>query len=130
MEKEIKTITFPQYKCNLSEYLKRPEVKIVDYLDKLSKEYDKEVLEQVEINHKYEGYIQKAKKEADKMIKLGKKQIPDDIDYSKVDNLATEARQKLEKIRPRTIDQATRISGVNPSDIAILMVYLKRYYNA
>ena len=130
LEKEIKTITFPQYKCNLSEYLKRPEVKIVDYLDKLSKEYDKEVLEQVEINHKYEGYIQKAKKEADKMIKLGKKQIPDDIDYSKVDNLATEARQKLEKIRPRTIDQATRISGVNPSDIAILMVYLKRYYNA
>lgn len=130
LENEIKTITFPQYKCNLSEYLKRPEVKIVDYLDKLSKEYDKEILEQVEINHKYEGYIQKAKKEADKMIKLGKKQIPDDIDYSKVDNLATEARQKLENVRPRTIDQATRISGVNPSDIAILMVYLKRYYNA
>lgn len=130
LENEIKTITFPQYKCNLSEYLKRPGVKIVDYLDKLSKEYDKEVLEQVEINHKYEGYIQKAKKEADKMIKLGKKQIPDDIDYSKVDNLATEARQKLENVRPRTIDQATRISGVNPSDIAILMVYLKRYYNA
>ena len=71
----------------------------------------------------------KAKKEAEKMIKLGKKQIPEDIDYEKVDNLATEARQKLEKIRPRTIDQATRISGVNPSDIAILMVYLKRFYN-
>ena len=129
LEEEIKTITFPQYKCNLSEYLKRPEVKIVDYIDKFSKKYDKEVLEQVEINHKYEGYIQKAKKEAEKMIRLGKKQIPDDIDYSKVDNLATEAKQKLEKIRPRTIDQATRISGVNPSDIAILMVYLKRHYN-
>ena len=129
LEKEIKTITFPQYKCNLSEYLKRPEVKIVDYLDKLNKKYDKEVLEQVEINHKYEGYIIKAKKEAEKMIRLGRKQIPNDIDYSKIDNLATEARQKLENIRPRTIDQATRISGVNPSDIAILMVYLKRYYN-
>lgn len=129
LEEEIKTITFPQYKCNLSEYLKRPEVKITDYVDKLSKTYDKEVLEQVEINHKYDGYIAKAKKEAEKMIKLGKKQIPDDIDYSKVDNLATEARQKLEKVRPRTIDQATRISGVNPSDIAILMVYLKRFYN-
>lgn len=129
LEEEIKTITFPQYKCNLSEYLKRPEVKIVDYIDKLSKSYDKEVLEQVEINHKYEGYIAKAKKEAEKMIKLGKKQIPEDIDYEKVDNLATEARQKLEKVRPRTIDQATRISGVNPSDIAILMVYLKRFYN-
>lgn len=129
LEEDIKTITFAQYKCNLSEYLKRPEVKITDYVDKLSKTYDKEVLEQVEINHKYEGYIRKAKKEAEKMIRLGKKQIPDDIDYSKVDNLATEARQKLEKVRPRTIDQATRISGVNPSDIAILMVYLKRFYN-
>lgn len=129
LEEDIKTITFPQEKCNLSEYLKRPEVKILNYVDKLSKTYDKEVLEQVEINHKYEGYIAKAKKEAEKMIKLGKKQIPDDIDYSKVDNLATEARQKLEKVRPRTIDQATRISGVNPSDIAILMVYLKRFYN-
>ena len=129
LEDEIKLITFPQYKCNLSEYLNRPEVKISDYVEKLSKEYDKEVLEQVEINHKYKGYIEKALKEAEKMKKLGKKQIPDDIDYSKVDNLATEARQKLERVRPRTIDQATRISGVNPSDIAILTVYLKRYYN-
>ncbi len=129
IEEDIKNITFPKEKCNLSEYLKRPEVKISDYVDKLSKKYTKEALEQVEINHKYEGYIVKAKKEAEKMIKLGKKQIPEDIDYEKVDNLATEARQKLEKIRPRTIDQATRISGVNPSDIAILMVYLKRFYN-
>ena len=130
LEEEIKLITFPKEKCNLSEYLKRPAVKIVDYTNKLSKKYDNEVLEQVEINHKYEGYIAKAKKEAEKMIRLGEKQIPEDIDYKKVDNLATEARQKLEKVRPRTIEQATRISGVNPSDIAILMVYLKRYYNA
>lgn len=129
IEEDIKNITFPKEKCNLSEYLKRTEVKIIDYVDKLNKKYSKEALEQVEINHKYEGYIIKAKKEAEKMIKLGKKQIPEDIDYEKVDNLATEARQKLEKIRPRTIDQATRISGVNPSDIAILMVYLKRFYN-
>ena len=129
IEEDIKNITFPKEKCNLSEYLKRPEVKIIDYVDKLNKKYSKEALEQVEINHKYEGYIIKAKKEAEKMIKLGKKQIPEDIDYEKVDNLATEARQKLEKIRPRTIDQTTRISGVNPSDIAILMVYLKRFYN-
>lgn len=129
IEEDIKNITFPKEKCNLSEYLKRPEVKIIDYVDKLNKKYSKEALEQVEINHKYEGYIIKAKKEAEKMIKLGKKKIPEDIDYEKVDNLATEARQKLEKIRPRTIDQATRISGVNPSDIAILMVYLKRFYN-
>lgn len=129
LENEIKKITFPQEKCNLSDYLKRPAVKIVDYVDRLSKTYDKEVLEQVEIKHKYEGYINKAEKEALKMEKLGKKLIPVDIDYDKVGNLATEARQKLKKVRPITIAQATRISGVNPSDIAVLMVYLKRYYN-
>lgn len=129
LEEEIKQITFPQEKCNLSDYLKRPEVKIIDYVDRLSKTYDKEVLEQVEIKHKYEGYILKAQKEANKLAKLGRKKIPSDIDYDKVDNLATEARQKLNEIRPVTIEQATRISGVNPSDIAILMVYLKRYYN-
>ena len=129
LEEEIRNISLPEYKCNLSEYLNRPEVKIMDFIDKLSNKYDKEVLEQVEINHKYSGYIKKAEKEAEKMIRLGKKQIPEDIDYSKVENIASEARQKLEKIRPKTIDQATRISGVNPSDIAILMVYLKRYYN-
>ena len=129
IEEDIKNITFPEEKCNLLDYLKRPEVKIRDYTDKLSKKYTKEALEQVEINQKYEGYITKAKKEAEKMIRLGKKRIPEDIDYEKVDNLATEARQKLKKVRPRTIDQVTRISGVNPSDIAILMVYLKRFYN-
>ena len=129
IEEDIKNITFPEEKCNLLDYLKRPEVKISDYTDKLSKKYTKEALEQVEINQKYEGYITKAKKEAEKMIRLGKKRIPEDIDYEKVDNLATEARQKLKKVRPRTIDQVTRISGVNPSDIAILMVYLKRFYN-
>ena len=67
IEEDIKNITFPKEKCNLSEYLKRPEVKIIDYVDKLNKKYSKEALEQVEINHKYEGYIIKAKKEADKL---------------------------------------------------------------
>lgn len=129
LKNEVKSITFPEYKCNLLELLKRPEETIKTYIKKLSKNYDKEVLEQVEIECKYEGYIIKAQKEAEKMLKLGKKQIPKDIDYSKVNNLATEARQKLEKVRPVNIDQATRISGVNPSDISILMVYLKRYYN-
>ena len=129
LEEELKKITFPQYKCNLSEYLNRPEVNIHEYVNRFSKEYDKEVLEQVQINHKYMGYIKKAKEEALKMKKLAKKKIPKDIDYSKVKNIATEARQKLDEIRPESIDQATRISGVNPSDIAILTVYLKRYYN-
>ena len=66
IEEDIKNITFPKEKCNLSEYLKRPEVKIIDYVDKLNKKYSKEALEQVEINHKYEGYILKLKKKQKK----------------------------------------------------------------
>ena len=63
------------------------------------------------------------------MIKSEEKQIPEDIDYDKVANLASEARQKLKQIRPTSIGQALRISGVNPADISILMVYLRKYYN-
>ena len=62
------------------------------------------------------------------MLKLEKKQIPEDIDYNKITNIASEARQKLEEVRPKTIAQAIRISGVNPSDISILSVYLKKEY--
>ena len=83
----------------------------------------------VETDIKYEGYINKTKNEVKKMLKLEEKQIPSDIDYSKVKNIATEARQKFEKIRPLTIGQASRISGVNPSDITMLLVYLKKEYN-
>ena len=91
--------------------------------------YSKEVEEQLEIEIKYEGYIKKVAREAEKMLKNEEKLIPKDIDYSKILNLATEARQKLEKIRPESIGQALRISGVNPSDISILMVYLRKNYN-
>ena len=111
--------------------LKRPEINI-DFLNEkydLNLKYSKEVIEQVEIQIKYEGYIDKTEKEAKKMLKFEEKQIPYDIDYDKISNLATEARQKLNKIRPTSIGMASRISGVNPSDIAILLVYLKRYYN-
>jgi tRNA uridine 5-carboxymethylaminomethyl modification enzyme len=90
--------------------------------------YSIEIQEQVEINLKYEGYIAKAYKEAEKMLKLEKKQIPEDIDYDKVNNIASEARQKLKEVRPTTIAQAIRISGVNPADISILSVYLKKEY--
>ena len=81
------------------------------------------------MNTKYEGYIKKSLKEAEKMLALEEKQIPADIDYSKVPNLASEARQKWAEISPTTIGQASRISGVNPADISILMVYLRRGYN-
>ena len=95
----------------------------------LKKEYDKEIIEIVEINIKYQGYISKTENEVKKMLKLEEKQIPDDIDYNNVRNIATEARQKFSLIRPKTIGQASRISGVNPSDITMLLVYLKKEYN-
>jgi tRNA uridine 5-carboxymethylaminomethyl modification enzyme len=90
--------------------------------------FDEDIKEQISINLKYEGYIAKAYKEADKMLKLEKKQIPEDIDYDKVKNIASEARQKLKEVRPTTIAQAIRISGVNPADISILSIYLKKEY--
>lgn len=109
--------------------LKRPEVKIEYLVSYLNKEYSKEVLEIVEIAIKYEGYIAKTKREVEKLLKLEDKKIPKDIDYNKVKNIASEARQKLELVRPETIAQATRISGVNPADISILSVYLKKEYS-
>jgi tRNA uridine 5-carboxymethylaminomethyl modification enzyme len=114
----------------LYDLLKRPKIKI-EHLRKFTDiNYDDEIIEQVEINNKYEGYIAKSKKEATKMLHLENKTIPEDIDYDKIHNIASEARQKLKEIRPTSIGQALRISGVNPADISILMVHLKkeRYY--
>ena len=122
-------INIPTSNISYYELLKRPEVNI-KFIEKLIPiEYNEEVKEQVEIMVKYEGYIKKAYKEVEKLIKLEEKEIPEDIDYKKIKNLASEARQKLEKIRPKTIAQATRISGVNPVDISVLSVYLKKEYN-
>ena len=115
---------------SLYELIKRPEVD-VDLLKNIYPEienFDKDTIEEVVIETKYEGYIAKSYKDAQKLLKLESKKIPMDIDYSKVRNLASEARQKLELVRPLTIAQATRISGVNPSDIEILAVYLKKEY--
>ncbi|MBQ3475703.1 MAG: tRNA uridine-5-carboxymethylaminomethyl(34) synthesis enzyme MnmG [Bacilli bacterium] len=116
-------------KMNGIEFIKRTENSISDIKDKLSKKYDELELEQAEIQIKYEGYIKKARKEAEKMRKLENKKIPKDIDYDKVPNLASEARVKLKEVRPLSFSQASRISGVNPSDIAILSVYMKRYFD-
>ena len=110
--------------------LKRPEITI----ENLRREnliditYSKEVEEEVEINIKYDGYINKAIKEAEKMKKLDDKKIPEDINYDNIKNIASEARQKLKEVMPTSIGQALRISGVNPADISILMVYLKKEY--
>ena len=86
----------------------------------------KDVCEQVEISIKYEGYINRQIAQADKFKRMENKKIPDDIDYSAIGGLRLEARQKLEKIRPHSIGQASRISGVSPADIAVLVVYLKK----
>ena len=78
---------------------------------------------------KYDGYIAKEEKEAEKLKSLENKKIPNDIDYYKVHNLASEAKQKLSEIRPISLGQALRISGVNPNDISILSIYLKKEYH-
>ncbi len=111
--------------------LKRPGItleNLINILD-LRLPFTEEVKEQVEISIKYEGYIKKAMKDAEKLKQLEDIKIPTDFDYSKVQNIASEARQKFLKIKPTTLGQASRISGVNPSDIAVLSVFLKRYKN-
>ncbi len=89
-------------------------------------ELDREVMEQAEIQVKYSGYIQKEKNNADKLHRLENVKIPDNFDYSKLKSLSYEAREKLEAIRPVTISQASRISGVSPSDISVLLVFMGR----
>ncbi len=111
---------------SLYELLKRPEITMEKLQKIVPLSFPQEVLEEVEIEIRYEGYIQKAKKEAEKMLTLENVKINADIDYESIQNLAKEARQKLEEIRPVTLGQASRISGVNPSDIAVLSIYLKR----
>ena len=122
-------IEIPSSSVSLYMLLKRPEIKIDFIRELIPLDYSADVLEEVEIEIKYEGYIAKAYKEAEKMLKLEEKLIPEDINYNDILNLASEARQKLERVRPKSIGQAARISGVNPSDLSILSVYLKKKYN-
>lgn len=114
-----------------ADFIKRP---YVDYKTLLkfipapapAEELDRHVIEQVEIQLKYAGYIKKEEEKVARMKRMESKRIPANIDYEKIDGLATEGRQKLEKIRPETLAQASRISGVNPADIAILSVYIRK----
>lgn len=116
-------------KISLFDLLKRQDVTINKLKPFIKGTYNKEELEEVEIMSKYEGYIKKAKEEAEKSKVYEDITLEEKIDYNKIDNLALEAREKLNKIKPATIGQAMRISGVNPSDITILMLYLKRGQN-
>ena len=125
----LESINSPALKDGIyaSELMKRPEV---DYFDivkmlELDNPLDYELGEQLNIEIKYDGYIKKAYRDANKMQKLETMKIPESINYYEIHNLASEAKEKLTKIKPLTLGQATRISGVNPSDIAILLVYLE-----
>lgn len=124
----LKSIPSTELKDGISLYnlLKRPEITMQHLQHFIEIPYTDEIQEQVLIHNKYEGYILKAQKEAEKMLRLEAKKIPETIDYDKIVNIASEARQKLKEVRPTSIGQAIRISGVNPSDISILMVYLKK----
>lgn len=111
-----------------ADFLRRPEMtyeEVVSFAP-AAIELSLAVKEQVEIQIKYEGYIQKAIEKVEKMKRMESKRIPERIDYEAINGLATEARQKLVKIQPETIAQASRISGVNPADISILMVYVEQ----
>ncbi len=119
----------------LSQLIKRPNINtdlILKMLEvsniKIDIDYDDEyeIYEAVEIDLKYEGYIRKALVQAERMRKYDSKEIPSNINYDDVDNIALEAREKLKKVMPRTIGQASRISGVNPADISVLVVYIER----
>jgi len=111
-----------------ADLLKRPEMtyELVEQLTKSEIELDNEIKEQVEIQIKYEGYIEKSLQQVERLKKMENKKIPENIDYDAINSLATEAKQKLKQIKPLSIAQASRISGVNPADISILLVYLEQ----
>ncbi|EIQ4426321.1 tRNA uridine-5-carboxymethylaminomethyl(34) synthesis enzyme MnmG [Staphylococcus pseudintermedius] len=110
------------------ELLRRPEMTYETIIEILEEERQlpADVEEQVEIQTKYEGYITKSLQQVDKVKRMEQKKIPEDLDYSQIDSLATESREKLAEVKPLNIAQASRISGVNPADISILLVYLEQ----
>ncbi|WP_210954951.1 tRNA uridine-5-carboxymethylaminomethyl(34) synthesis enzyme MnmG [Candidatus Phytoplasma luffae] len=124
-----------KHNCNIKEkhslykLLKRTEINIniLDFF--MKKKYEKEVLEQVEIQIKYEDYIAKTEKEVQKNLNFENEKIPYNIEYTKINNLSMEAKEKLTLIKPYNLGQASRILGVNPVDISILHIYLRRYKN-
>ncbi|HSP22648.1 MAG TPA: tRNA uridine-5-carboxymethylaminomethyl(34) synthesis enzyme MnmG [Planococcus sp. (in: firmicutes)] len=111
-----------------ADLLKRPEMTydMISQLTASEVELEEEVKEQVEIHIKYEGYIEKSLQQVDKLKKMENKKIPENIDYHAISGIATEARGKLTEVRPLSIAQASRISGVNPADISILLVYIEQ----
>lgn len=113
--------------ASLADLIRRPELsyEILAPVDKKRPELKYDVVEQVNINIKYDGYIKRQKKQVEQFKKMEKKRIPADINYEEVQSLRLEAKQKLSQIRPASIGQASRISGVSPADISVLLVYLE-----
>ncbi|TYS45585.1 tRNA uridine-5-carboxymethylaminomethyl(34) synthesis enzyme MnmG [Bacillus infantis] len=111
-----------------SDLLKRPEMSYehIKLAAPADADLDFDVTEQVEIQLKYEGYIEKSLQQVERLKKMENKKVPENIDYDAINGLASEARQKLKEVRPLSIAQASRISGVNPADISILLVYLEQ----
>ncbi|HGD1467311.1 TPA: tRNA uridine-5-carboxymethylaminomethyl(34) synthesis enzyme MnmG, partial [Streptococcus agalactiae] len=110
------------------EFMRRPQITYAvatDFVGCTDEPLDSKVIELLETEIKYEGYIKKALDQVAKMKRMEEKRIPPHIDWDDIDSIATEARQKFKKINPETLGQASRISGVNPADISILMVYLE-----
>ena len=113
--------------CRLSDLIKRPQLsyKVLAPFDKERPDLPPEVAEKVEIEIKYEGYITRQEAQVNEMLRLEKRVIPEDINYDDVYGLRLEAREKLNKVRPKNIGQASRISGVSPADVSVLLIYLK-----
>jgi len=111
----------------LLELVKRPNIRLNDLLGFLNIVVDEKVIQTCEIRIKYDGYINKAKATAQRMDKLNKRTLPRDTDYLKLDNLRIEAREKLNLVKPKTLGQASRVSGINPADIQVLAMYLKKH---
>ena len=114
---------------SLADLIRRPELnyELLAPIDKDRPQLSDDVIEQVNINIKYDGYIKRQLKQVEQFKKLENKKIPEDIDYMAVPSLSTEARQKLSKLRPMSIGQASRIAGVSPADVSVLLVYISQY---
>ena len=130
---ESKKLALVNQSMKLFKIAARPQLAFSDFenIQKLSvfieeQNIDSEIIEQAEIHLKYSGYIEKEKNNADKLNRLENVTIPSKFDYKKVKSLSYEAREKLSKIQPTSISQASRISGVSPSDISVLLVYMGR----
>ena len=115
----------------MADLVRRPELcyEVLASIDKKRELLSEEVIEQVNINLKYDGYIQRQLRQVEQFKKLENKKIPENIDYATIHSLRIEAVQKLSKIRPHSVGQASRISGVSPADISMLLVYLEQFRN-